>query len=242
MAKRSKGESPKSQWYAFAVLGVFILALLGSVFQPSSSDDAVLPHQLKLSYFDAAGRGEVSRLVFHFGGVAFQDDRLSRPDFLALKPTLPLGQVPVLEVNGVTYSQSMAIVRYAAKLTGLLPKDPLEALGVDMISESLVDMQAPISEITYRIKDESLKAEKTKLYLEETLPKHLKMLESKVQGKYFLGDKPAYADVQLFSFIENSVMVVFPDTDLSAYPKLLAVVQQVKANPGVAAYLASRAN
>lgn len=240
MAKRSKNESSQSQWYAFTALGVFALALLGSVFQPSS-DVAVVP-QLKLSYFAGAGRAEVSRLVFHFGGVAFKDERLNHPDFLALKPTLPLGQMPVLEVDGVTYSQSMAIVRYAAKLTGLMPKDPLEALNVDMISESLVDMQTSMSEVAYRIKDEALKAEKTKLYLEETLPKHLKMLESKVLGQYFLDDKPTYADVQLFNFIENSFKVVFADTDLSAYPKLLAVVEQVKTNPGVAAYLAARAN
>lgn len=58
--------------------------------------------QLKLTYFRIPARAELSRLIFHFGDVPFEDERLSRLQFLEIKPTLPLGQVPVLEVDGVT--------------------------------------------------------------------------------------------------------------------------------------------
>lgn len=108
-----------------------------------------------------------------------------------------------------------------------------------MISESIIDMRAPVGEITYRTKDETLKVEKTKTYLEETLPKHLKMLESKVQGKYFQGEKATYIDVQLFAAVAL-ITETFANVDLSAYPKLVAVADLVKQNPGVAAYLASQ--
>ncbi|POM76985.1 Glutathione S-transferase [Phytophthora palmivora] len=145
--------------------------------------------------------------------VSFEDERLDRDAFLAVKPTLPLGQVPVLEVDGTTYSQSMAIARYAAKLTGLYPHDPLECLRVDMASESLVDIKALISEITYRTPDETAKAEKTKKLLEESVPKTLKLLEG-------------------FNALGN-----FEGFSLDKYPKLAALVSKVETNANVAAYL-----
>ena len=37
----------------------------------------------------------------------------------SLKPALPYGQLPVLEVDGVTICQSMAIARYLANEFGL---------------------------------------------------------------------------------------------------------------------------
>lgn len=45
-------------------------------------------------------------------------------DLAELKPTLPLGQLPVLQVDGTIYAQSMAIARYAAKLAGLYQRTP----------------------------------------------------------------------------------------------------------------------
>lgn len=51
---------------------------------------------------------------------------------------LPNGQVPVLEVDGVAIPQSLAIMRYAAKLGGKLPKEKLAIRCVRMCVFSLV--------------------------------------------------------------------------------------------------------
>ncbi|KAE8972449.1 hypothetical protein PR001_g26490 [Phytophthora rubi] len=196
------------------------------------------PAQLKLTYFAGPGRAELSRLILSAGNVSFEDERLDRDSFLKLKPTLPLGQVPVLEVDGTTYSQSMAIARYAAKLSGLYPQDPLECLRVDMASESLVDVKTLVTEITYRTPEEAAKAEKTKKLLEESVPKTLKLLESFVhQGPFFLGDKMTYADLQLFDMVKNA-LVNFDGFSMDTYPKLTALVSKVEGNANVAAYLA----
>lgn len=210
-----------------------------SIYTPSPQVYCKMSPQIKLTYFNFTGRGELARLIFHFGGVTFEDNRVDHAALATLKPTLPLGQLPVLEVDGLTYSQSMAIARYAAKVAGLYPEDPLLALGVDMISETLIELSGPMGEIVYRIKDEELKAEKIKTFLEVTLPKAFAVLESKVQGKFFLGDKASFADVHLFSFV-SMITTNIAIADLSAFPKLLAVVEHVKANSGVAAYLAAQ--
>jgi glutathione S-transferase len=196
------------------------------------------PSQLKLTYFAGPGRAELSRLILSTGNVSFEDERLDRDAFLALKPSLPLGQVPVLEVDGTTYSQSMAIARYAAKLTGLYPQDPLECLRVDMASESLIDVKTLISDITYRSLDEATKAEKTQKLLEESVPKTFKLLEGFVQsGPFLLGAKMTYADLQLFDLVKNG-LINFAGFSMDKYPKLTKLVGEVEANANVAAYLA----
>lgn len=193
--------------------------------------------QLKVTYFDGTGRAELTRLLLTFGGVEFVDERITNADFPALKPTLPLGQLPTITVNGTIYSQSMAMARYAAKLAGLYPSNPEHALRVDMISETLVDLMNAFIATVFGEKDEAVKAEKIKTLLSESMPKALGVLESMVQGKFFLGDDSAsYADVQLFDLVVNGIKPRFPDLSTAAYPKLEAVMENVKANSNVVAY------
>lgn len=197
--------------------------------------------QLKLTYFDFAGRGEIARLALVQGGIAFDDDRVTGEQFAARKASLPLGQVPVLEVDGTTYSQSLALARYGAKLGGLYPTDALEALRVDMVLETIKDLTPTMIDIVFYIKDESVKADKTKQLLTETLPRSLRALENLVTGRYFVGDRITLADVYLFDQVHNWITPNFASADLSSYPKLRSIVADVKAQPNIAAYLAKRA-
>ncbi|GMF09524.1 unnamed protein product [Phytophthora lilii] len=224
-----------NQFGLVAVTAVLV-ALYHNYFAPQPAV-WMAPSQLKLTYFAGPGRAELSRLILSAGNVSFEDERLDRDAFLAIKPSLPLGQVPVLEVDGTTYCQSMAIARYAAKLTGLYPQDPLQCLRVDMVSESLIDVKTLISEIAYRTPDEAAKAEKTKKLLEESVPKTFKLLEGFVQGPFFLADKMTYADLQLFDLVKNALNN-FEGFSLGKYPKLTALVAKVETNANVAAYLA----
>lgn len=120
---------------------------------------AMAQPQLKLTYFDVAGRAELTRLLFHYGGIAFEDYRVDFSKFAELKATLPLGQVPLLEVDGDVYLQSIAISRYAAKLASVYPTDPLKALRVDMIADMFVDLFVPVVDIKFNQTDEAVKAE-----------------------------------------------------------------------------------
>lgn len=194
--------------------------------------------QLTLTYFDVTGRAELTRLVLRYGGISFVDNRITQVQFEELKPTLPLGQVPVLEVDGETFAQSIAFARYAAKLAGLYPSDPVEALRVDMLVDTLSEIIEPIVNICFYEKDETLKAQKTKRLHEETLPNTLQALENMVQGAFFIGDSSTLADILLLDVVENRITLVPPPFGIEEYPKLEAIVAKVKAHPGVAAYLA----
>ncbi|NQV86040.1 MAG: glutathione S-transferase, partial [Woeseiaceae bacterium] len=55
----------------------------------------------KLSYFDFnGGRGEPVRIAFHAAGIEFEDNRLSFPEFGAMRQSTRFNSLPVLEIDG----------------------------------------------------------------------------------------------------------------------------------------------
>ncbi|KAI9979781.1 hypothetical protein PInf_000547 [Phytophthora infestans] len=186
--------------------------------------------QIKLTYFDGKGRAELSRLIFSYAEIAFTDDRITHSDFAALKPTLPLGQVPVLELDGTVYGQSMAIARYAAKIAGLYPSDATEALKVDVFSCSLEDLEGPIVDFMLKTSDETEKAQKKKVFVEEMVPKYFAALEKML----------SLADLQFLDFVDNKLKWAFPDFKVDGFPKLTALLSNVKAEPKIATYLSKQ--
>lgn len=138
------------------------------------------------------------------------------------------------------YSQSTSIARYAAKLAGLYPTDPLLALRVDMITDTITELYEQVVDFGYHEKDEAVKAEKSKRFLEKTLPRTFTVLEGLVQGKFFLGDTSSLADIHAFEFIESKVSATFPSFCLDDFPRLAGVVANVQKMPGIAAYREKR--
>merc|ERR1711899_98858 len=71
--------------------------------------------EIRLTYFPARGRAEISRLILKHAGVKFDDIRLTGEDFAKVKPILPYGSMPVLEYKGEVLCESMAIAVEKAK-------------------------------------------------------------------------------------------------------------------------------
>ena len=86
---------------------------------------------IKLTYFNLRGRAELARLILAQAEVEYEDKRIQREEWPTLKQgkthnifhlpqnenntDLPFGQLPALEIDGKTISQSMTIARYLAK-------------------------------------------------------------------------------------------------------------------------------
>jgi len=94
---------------------------------------------IKLTYFNIEGAAEPTRLALTLANVPFIDERINFPDWGALKPKTPYGQLPLMVVNGETRirTQGGAMLRYAGKLVPdklLYPEESLfdieEAIGV----------------------------------------------------------------------------------------------------------------
>ena len=101
-------------------------------------------------YFNSQGRAEVSRLLFALARQPYVDDRsaesakaASRPIFDSLKPTLPFGQLPVLQLEGEggpLLAQSRAIERFLARRFGLMGGSDVEEQQVDSVTEAVRDL------------------------------------------------------------------------------------------------------
>lgn len=64
---------------------------------------------------------------------------------------MPMGQVPVLEIDGKKYNQSRAIGRYLAKKFNLYGSNEIEALEIDAAIDSLEDIRQGEKQLTLQL-------------------------------------------------------------------------------------------
>ena len=146
----------------------------------------------KLTYFNLRGRAEVSRLIFVAAGQEFEDVRIERDQWPTIKPTAPLGQLPVLVVDGVQIPQSVAIARFLAKKFNLAGKTDVEQAQADVVVDTVGDLIAAYVPVR-REQDENKKKELLDKFLAEDLPKQLGNLETLGKlysncGQFFVSD------------------------------------------------------
>ncbi|XP_078589984.1 hematopoietic prostaglandin D synthase-like isoform X1 [Branchiostoma floridae x Branchiostoma japonicum] len=190
----------------------------------------------RLVYFNVRARAEPTRLVFAAAGVDYEDVRIQRNEWPGLKPNTPMGQLPVLEVGGVTICQSMAIARYVAKETGLAGKTILEQAQADMLVDGLDDLRGKQAVIRKAPED---RKEQCKKEFADFAPDFLSKYEKLCgpQG-HLVGDSLTWADL-VFYDVTSKVLAVLPGA-LDDLPKLSKVMGTVTANERIAKWLAKR--
>merc|ERR1711988_1051698 len=176
--------------------------------------------EIRLTYFPARGRAEISRLILKHAGVKFDDIRLTGEDFAKVKPILPYGSMPILEYKGEVLCESMAIAAFLA-MNGLF-----ENLAKIMFSP------------------EGEKAGIKKKLIEETLPEKFGQLEARLclnGGQFFSGNALTYADIMLVVLQDNLRSAVIGGGDvLEKFPKMCNLFQRVSCIPNIKAWRGSR--
>ena len=69
---------------------------------------------------------------------------LSSDAMPSLKPSLPYGQLPVLEYQGATLCQSITVARFLAMECGLAGRDSLENAKIDEVVDAVTDFQTSL--------------------------------------------------------------------------------------------------
>ncbi|XP_067008299.2 glutathione S-transferase [Anabrus simplex] len=194
----------------------------------------------KLTYFNARGRGEPIRFLFHYGGIEFEDIRIEVEDWPKAKESTPYGLVPYIDIDGKRITQGAAIARYVAKLVGLAGKDDLENLEIDSVVDTIVDLLMVLVAYYYE-PDEASKQKKKEIALKETVPQFLSKLDARVKenGGYFVGGKLTWADVH-FAGLHETLNFYAGDKVVGKYPHLQAVADKVYAIPAIKAWIAKR--
>ena len=93
--------------------------------------------------FELPGRAEMSRLVLIYAGIKFEDNRVSGGEWQTMKSDVkPWHQLPIIEADGRTISQSNAILRYVGRIAGLIPADPFDEAKVNELVDGLEEVIA----------------------------------------------------------------------------------------------------
>lgn len=163
-----------------------------------------------------------------------------------LQIATPWGKVPLLEVDGQTLAESVAICRYLARKFGLTGDNEFQAGKCDEYVDAVMDLRArkflgniqnfqKILDFEKKSSflidwksyfwesDEGKKAELKKVFLEGQVPNYFSKFEKileKSGGDFLLGAKYSWADLFIAHNLAFFEETVDPGVVSGAYPKL----------------------
>jgi glutathione S-transferase len=216
---------------------------------------------LKLSYFDARGAAETTRLLLAIAGAKYEDKRFSigpgmaAPEFKEAKESgrlvANLGRAPIMSIEGQgEIGQSKAMERFVARQYGMFGATEFEACKIDAIAEHCRDINDAkrtkgFSRFSQK-SDEDKAAARTE-WFETDLPSWLERLEACVMSYSgadgcAVGSALSYADVCLWALLRECPEDEAAETAkaANACTKLNAIADAVAAHPNVEAWLKSR--
>lgn len=200
----------------------------------------------RLIYFDLSGsRGEECRLALHAAGVDFEDVRVKRDEWPALKPKTPFGSMPILEWPGQpAIAHSLAIMTLIGRKFGLHPTDEFQAARHEGLMEYVEELRHKISP-TLRISDEAQKKTAREELAKDYLPQWGTNVEHQLgAGPFVAGDKLNVADFKLYIIVRwfaTGTLDHIPKTVFEHCPKLMRLYHAVGDHPTVKSWQARSA-
>lgn len=207
----------------------------------------------KLTYFDLRGRAEPTRIALAYAGVDYDDVRISwenrlEGEWSEIKNSgkFPFGTVPILEVDGETLSQSMAILRFVAKRHGLAPSEDIQQAKAEMFAEEVYRLENAYIRALLNTDLEQQK-EQMNQFNKETVPKASEYLEKLLDKNYgdevyCVGKKLSFADICVFAFFNTYVGHGEPAVPaaLEKFPRLRVLYEKVRDEPRIEEWLKKR--
>ena len=144
----------------------------------------------------------------------------------------PLGQIPVLEDDGLALADSNAILVYLAKRyapgSGWLPDDPVGAAAVQRwlsLAAGEIAFGPALARIQARFRDTGMPP----ALMQSLAAKVLAFMDGELAGRGWLaGAAPTLADVACYAYVAHAPE---GDIDLAPYPNVLAWIARVRALP-----------
>ena len=169
-----------------------------------------------------------------------QKTRIPFSEWGVVKPTMPLGQVPVLSIDGTEMTQSTSLYRYCAKCVDLYPSEPFQALVVDETMDIVNDL---ITRLPKRAAtDEELKIQRHK-HRDTFMKEGLRLIEARIEqyssGTNTICGTPSVADLFLMAYKNTIDSNAFPHLDgtiFNDYPRILDVSNNIMKHPIVKSY------
>lgn len=202
------------------------------------------------------GRGEFVRLALEGAGIPYRDRaRDEGSDALVTRMSKMSGRTPFappfLENDGLVIAQVANILQYLGERHGLAPSNIADRMWLNQLQLTIADLVAEVHNVHHPVElmayyDEQ-KAEAKRAagqFRDSRMPKFLGHFEEAIaanEGDWLIDHRPTYADYSLFQVVEG-LEYMFPKRMAALaddYPKLMALRDLVRKEPGIKAYLAS---
>ncbi|GMT22768.1 hypothetical protein PFISCL1PPCAC_14065, partial [Pristionchus fissidentatus] len=201
----------------------------------------------KLTYFDATGRGEPIRILFALADVPFEDVRVPFQKWPEVKPTTPLGTLPVLEVDGVQIGQTNAILRFLAREFGFAGPSSLSSALADSMVDQLTDFFTAVSDwhmtnVGFKQGDKGVLYESTFIPARDKhFPFFEKALSKSTTGWIVNTPDPTHADILIGTVLEMLTRLSpKPSSLFDGFPLIAAHQKKFTSIPRVQKHIANR--
>ncbi|XP_039992659.1 maleylacetoacetate isomerase isoform X1 [Xiphias gladius] len=131
----------------------------------------------------------------------------------------PMQQVPAVEIDGVTLSQSLAVIQYVDETRPgprLLPADPKERAQVRMISDLIASGIQPLQNLYVIQKIGAEKVQWARHFIDRGF-QALEPILKQTAGRYCVGDEISMADICLVPQVYNAERF---KVDVAQYPTI----------------------
>ncbi|XP_030835884.1 probable glutathione S-transferase 6 [Strongylocentrotus purpuratus] len=197
----------------------------------------------KLMYFNVRGRAEATRMIFALAGQDYEDYRFKEGEWPEIKGNtelFPLGQCPVLLIDGKAMPHSKAINQHLAREFGLYGANSAEAAQIDIVGETVIDIVAKILPVAYE-KDEKKKKELLDDFMDKSSKPFLPYLNNLIEtagGRFFVGNSETLVDIVVYCLLD----FIFPmvESAKETYPALAKFYQSLTDNSRLTDYLKNR--
>ena len=205
------------------------------------------PSAASLYYFHGRGNSQQARWALAAAKIPWKNVCLSsKAEFeeLCASGKLTYAQVPMLEQDGCCISQSMAIVRHAARVGALYGADHEQAARIDEVLEGIRDMRGPI--VGYPFTDATEACQRLQSSMKRFLPHLERLITRNASPPFIVGPSLTIADILLGEVVHSSLEAfsatyregdVFAAKVLEPYPKCMALHDHVVALPEIREFM-----
>jgi maleylpyruvate isomerase len=202
---------------------------------------------MKLYTYFRSSAAYRTRIALNLKGLSYEgipvhlrEGAQSSPEYMSLNPQ---GLIPLLEDNGAVISQSLAIIEYIDEThpeVPLLPKRPADRALVRAMALVIACDIHPLDNLRvlkYLKKELGQTQEKIDIWYRHWITEGFKALENMVQPAksgpaYCFGHRVTLADICLVPQMVNARRLA---TDLSPFPRLVAIDANLQKHPAFAA-------
>jgi glutathione S-transferase len=197
-------------------------------------------HSLTLTYVNGRGRAEAIRFVMAAADLTWNERFLeSKADLDAVRAEghLMFGQVPLLEIDGQSITQSSAIIQHVARVFGLYGTSESEATQCDMIYDAIRDSSAYVGWVFASQDPDAF----VRTYIQPKIDKYFPMFDAllaKSTSGFLVGAQLTFVDALLLNELEWTVDL-FGEEKLQPFANLASFRSRIRALPVFERFLAS---